>query len=377
MTAERPHTHPPGPPAPPTSPQSPVPSNESALQIEGSVSFPTKELLTEQWNGDVPHLFFHPLIVNPEMAFDGDRFHSFMHKWFVTKEELLRILEELYARDYVLVDFYDSISYESGGSSDAPRAVARRTSFAVPAGKKPLIISIDDLNYYPDTTLHGGALGLVIDVKGQLMARVPDGSGGEELSNEGEIPLLLERFIEKHPDFSWRGGRGIIGLTAYNGFLGYRTNDPHNSNRDQDSIKARDVANALKAMGWHFACHSWGHIHPGRMSATEYRNIEERWQREAAPIIGSTDLFIFPFGALPFDDPGKLAALQDLGYRVLFPVDRNYTSYDKDGSLVINRIQMDGLVLSRKTHFILPFVDPSRVSLHPFRFSIDKQEPRA
>lgn len=35
----------------------------------------------------------------------------------------------------------------------------------------------------------------------------------------------VEAFIQEHPDFSNNGARGILGLTGYNGILGYRTDD--------------------------------------------------------------------------------------------------------------------------------------------------------
>ena len=35
----------------------------------------------------------------------------------------------------------------------------------------------------------------------------------------------VEAFIQEHPDFSNNEARGILGLTGYNGILGYRTDD--------------------------------------------------------------------------------------------------------------------------------------------------------
>mgnify|MGYP000718429092 FL=1 len=31
---------------------------------------------------------------------------------------------------------------------------------------------------------------------------------------------LIDRFVEEHPDFSYRGAKGIVALTGYNGILG-------------------------------------------------------------------------------------------------------------------------------------------------------------
>ena len=40
-----------------------------------------------------------------------------------------------------------------------------------------------------------------------------------------DVLTILEDFIEAHPDFSYRGARGTIAVTGYNGIFGYRTSD--------------------------------------------------------------------------------------------------------------------------------------------------------
>ena len=80
-------------------------------------------------------------------------------------------------------------------------------------------------------------------------------------------------YKRQHPDFSYRGRKGIIALTGYNGILGYRTSDRvygpggtgdwENANLEADKAKAKAVADAMRANGWEFASHSWGHINYG------------------------------------------------------------------------------------------------------------------
>ena len=58
----------------------------------------------------------------------------------------------------------------------------------------------------------------------------PSGLGKYDL-----VPIL-DRFVEEHPDFSYRGAKAILALTGYNGVLGYRTDetyDPASPNYDQ------------------------------------------------------------------------------------------------------------------------------------------------
>ena len=89
---------------------------------------------------------------------------------------------------------------------------------------------------------------------------------------------LIDRFVEEHPDFSYRGAKGIVALTGYNGILGYRTDSSYETRPDDldaDKVKwldehpdfdlnteregAAKVAQAMKDEGWLFASHTWGH----------------------------------------------------------------------------------------------------------------------
>ena len=87
---------------------------------------------------------------------------------------------------------------------------------------------------------------------------------------------LIDRFVEKHPDFSYRGAKGILALTGYNGILGYRTDESYETrpaDLDENKVQwldahpdfslekeraaAKKVADAMKAEGWEFASHTW------------------------------------------------------------------------------------------------------------------------
>mgnify|MGYP006906688108 CR=1 FL=1 len=82
---------------------------------------------------------------------------------------------------------------------------------------------------------------------------------------------LIDRFVEEHPDFSYRGAKGIVALTGYNGILGYRTDSSYETRPDDldaDKVKWLDehpdfnlnterenaarVAQAMKDEGWLF-----------------------------------------------------------------------------------------------------------------------------
>ena len=94
------------------------------------------------------------------------------------------------------------------------------------------------------------------------------------------IPLM-DQFIEAHPDAVYHNARGTVALTGYDGILGYRTDGDYKTREDltddqvawldahpdfdwdKECEEAKKVADAIKADGWTFASHTWGHIRVG------------------------------------------------------------------------------------------------------------------
>jgi len=95
------------------------------------------------YEGKLLNIFFHPVVARPEIAFKGSEKDHFL-EWFVTADEFRKILHEMYMDNYVLInidEFYD-VTYTNG----VKRVTVKK--LLVPEGKKPFVLSIDDLNYY-------------------------------------------------------------------------------------------------------------------------------------------------------------------------------------------------------------------------------------
>lgn len=60
---------------------------------------------------NVPHIFFHSLIVDPDRAFDGDVDETGYNLYMCTISEFEAIMQQMYDKGYVLVSPYD-IAYE-------------------------------------------------------------------------------------------------------------------------------------------------------------------------------------------------------------------------------------------------------------------------
>ena len=72
----------------------------------------------EDYQGPVEHIFFHPLIAYPELAFDGDAQSKGFDDYFVTVPEFKEVMRQFYENGYVLIDIH--LLYEVDENGVAP-----------------------------------------------------------------------------------------------------------------------------------------------------------------------------------------------------------------------------------------------------------------
>ena len=194
---------------------------------------------------------------------------------------------------------------------------------------------------------------------------------------------IVDDFVKRHPDFSYRGDKGTIGLTGYNGVLGYRTSVREYGDTPttrSEIAKATTVATAMRADGWRFASHSWGHINFTTDSVASLRADAQRWRTEVEPIVGETKELIFPFGAdisgmTAYGETNPKYALlhNEFGFDYFFPIDTSVPAWMQfsGASLRQARINVDGLSMGRalknKNSVLWKFIDVKR--------SIDHSRP--
>ncbi|WP_368914823.1 polysaccharide deacetylase family protein [Exiguobacterium acetylicum] len=308
----------------------------------------------------VPHLFFHSLIADPKRAFDGDRKEAGYDDYMVTQQEFERILDALYKNDYVLVRPTDLAKEMNGKIVETP--------VRLPKGKQPLVLSQDDVNYYEYMEGDGFAKNLKVK-DGKIvneMVGKPDGAY--------DLVPLVDAFIQSHPDFSYKGAKGLLGITGYNGVLGYRSSYNqygHNKQVETARKQAKQTAVALKQDGWQFASHTYGHIWVGKESVTTIRADLKRYKQDVAPLIGKTPQLIYPYGSDVGDwhdySGEKYRLLIDSGFRYFFNVDASQHAWKQVGSDYFRqaRINVDGIRLRQavagKTSVLDPFFDAKKV----------------
>lgn len=301
--------------------------------------------LTKTELNNVPHIFFHSLIVDTARAFDNDADSAGYNMYMTTIEEFNQMMQQMYDRGYVLVSPYD-IAYEVTDETGTHMVLG---DIRLPEGKKPFILSQDDVNYYDymigsgngkgdippvvDSTGDGFATRLLVDENGNLVCEYIEADGTVRVGAYDMVPLL-EQFVEEHPDFSYHGARGILGVTGYEGVFGYRTKPSYEAALGTEAYQkevaqAKEVAECLKANGWLLASHTYGHPDYGNISLEWLKSDNQKWENTVASIIGETDILIYPYGSDIKDwkkytfDNQKYSYLYGRGYRYFFNVDGN------------------------------------------------------
>jgi len=285
----------------------------------------------------VTHIFFHVMIQSPEEAFGpNSQMPVGLNQYMATMEELDKVINSMYEKGYVLVSLSD---VAPAATDEAGNTVFSEGEIMLPPGKKAFVLSQDDVCYYHSYEHSGMAEKLVIDENGDVKTQYTDANGNTEIGIHDMVPYI-DAFIDEHPDFSYRGAKGILALTGYNGILGYRTDPTYNETKDRDHHQqkwldahpdfdyekeceeAKKVAKALKADGWEFASHSWGHMWQDRIGDSAFDIDAEKWMERVAPLIGGSNIWIYSNGE-DVDSPGyehRFETLRNYGFQYFCPV---------------------------------------------------------
>ena len=322
-------------------------------------SYETDKASCKSWPlEEVTHVFYHTLIKDTSKAFDGDYKEADYNQVMTTIDEFNKITETMYEKGYVMVSIYDMVKADENGNMT-------RGEILLPPGKIPFVLSQDDVCYYHYMDGDGYASRLIVDDKGKVRNEYIEDDGSVSVGDYDMVPLI-DRFVEKHPDFSYRGAKGIVALTGYNGILGYRTDQSYETRPDDlDDNKvewldahpdfslekeregAKKVADAMKAEGWLFASHTWGHQNIAQISLDTLQTDTQKFKDNVDPLIGGTDIIIFAFGTDLCGEEDyhgdKFEYLKGVGYNYFCNVDSSkYYVQIRDRYFRQGRRNLDG-----------------------------------
>ncbi len=257
----------------------------------------------------IANLSFHVLMADPTRACNKDvsgaELSGSYNKNFVSVEEFSRILNQLYAANYVLVDFdsfITSVPGVDGNSSFFSKSIY------LPQGKKPIMITETMVNYFEymvdpdkdgklDGTGHGFANKLVVDANGEIKASYVDANGQTLVGNYDLVPVL-EAFIQEHPDFSYQGARAILAVTGSEGVFGYRTNTSYVARfgqafYDNEVVEAKKVVEALRDKGYTIASYTYSNQDYRKQNTLQIQAEIKNWNDQIVPILGKVDTIVF------------------------------------------------------------------------------------
>ena len=316
-----------------------------------------------RYKGPVEHIFFHPLVPRPRYTFHKGSQPAEFAKWMVSVREFRAMLPQLYANDWVLVDL-DSLFRQVTTPSGTQ---LRQVPLMLPPGKKPLVISVDDLNYPQYMVDNRFNAKLVLDEQGNVAAQRTATDGTTLTSRRTEIVPILDRFVQRHPDFSINGAKGTIALTGAEGILGYRTSGDGPKALQEQQLAA-PVVKRLKQTGWTFASHTYSHPDLGAVSLAQVQRDTDRWETYVEPLVGkNVRILVYPYGSPAPAGSAQLQYLRRAGFRVFCTIGPRASLILQDGYAVQSRVHVDGVSLLSQQGTLKRFFDPASV--------IDKARP--
>ncbi|MBP5158901.1 MAG: polysaccharide deacetylase family protein [Lachnospiraceae bacterium] len=322
-------------------------------------------------NTKISHLFVHSLIVDTDRAFGkGSSQPVGYNRYMTTVKEFKKMLEQMYERGYVLISIHRIANWETDAEGNTK---LKAQPILLPEGKIPFVLSQDDVNYYKYMENNGFAERLVIGEDGKPTCEYFDAEGKVHYGEYDMLPIV-DAFLEEHPDFSYRGDKGILAVTGYEGALGYDTGWHMHDLETEEGKKelarlqeeATKVADAIKADGWEFASHSYTHTSMTTNSVEKVIYDTDKWKAEVEPILGPTDIYIYPFGADICDWRGykgeKYEYLKKAGFTYFCNVDSaQYWIQIHDEYFRMGRINADGERLYHTPEKLQYFFDPADV----------------
>ena len=266
----------------------------------------------------LPNLSFNVLIADPARAFKDEKYASAYNQNFVTVDEFSKILDQLYANGYVLVNF-DSFVEKT---TDAAGNVSYTTKpIYLPADKKPFMLTETLVNYFNyqidgdgdgKADAKGGGFASKMIVKdGEITCEMVDAEGNTVYGAYDLVPILNE-FIEEHPDFAYRGARATLAVTGKEGIFGHRINKG-----DTAAVAAAtELVQELRSQGYLIACNTYENLNYDKNKATDIQADLKSWTDEITPVLGNVDILVFARGSDISDYTGpKFNVLYSSGFR--------------------------------------------------------------
>lgn len=303
--------------------------------------------------GAIEILTVKPLIVRPDLAFDGDSYAAAANDTMLTTHEFRLLLEELYANGYILID-----------ASRIYTADRKREALQLPAGKKPLVLVIEGLNYYASRRQTGNCWDLVFDEGGEVSGLYQDTDGQMVADRNAEAIGILDIFVETHPDFSHDGAKGTISLTGYECLFGKIIDQDQLDDRNlaltgngfapltltaadiaASRQEALDIIRQLQKTGWLFASSTYGSIDVSNASMEKLMADHEKWLAQIGSLTGPVEFFNYPSGSILTGSDDRAIWLREQGFILFGGLGTTAYLYAGNGYIYVDKTPINGFTL--------------------------------
>ena len=299
----------------------------------------------EEYNGEIEHLVIGGIISYPSI-FSSEKDSTLLEEENITPSEFLKILKALHRNNYVLVKISDCFEL----NSEKPC----RKSLLLPKGKRPVILSIQNVVYGKT----GHVNRLIVD-DGIISSYTSKRSINERIHRDKEFITILENYVSKHPDFSINNAKGLIMISGSEGMFGYKTQKT-NANSKYQTKKCSQVISTLKTNGWEFCALNYD---KKDLSANnlDFASGINKWNNIVKPLIGSTPIYYFGEDYTQISDiKYKSELLSNCGFRLLINDNfetKTYTDNVFPNSLIINSKKINGATLRKHRNEFLNMFD--------------------
>lgn len=324
----------------------------------------------EKYAGTIEQLMIKPLIVNPKVAFDGDSYAGAANDTMLTTTEFKRILDQMYKRNYILIDADKMFTADN-----------KPASLMLPVGKKPFVLVIDSLNYYVSRRQTGNNWNLVLDANGEVCGQYEDADGQVVTDRTSEAIGILDEFVKAHPDFAYDGAKGTLSLSGYEGVFGYVTDRDQLDDRnaalaahgyptlvlDEAGIAAQReqaaaVIRRLQATGWIFATATYGNINCQTASLKTIKQDYAKWLAQVGSLTGPIRILHYPNGALLSGDDARFTFYKQQGIYLFSGLGANAYQFNGSNYIYVDKVQISGFSLrNAKTYRLARLFDAAAV----------------
>ena len=191
-------------------------------------------------------------------------------------------------------------------------------------------------------------------------------------------------FVEKHPDFTYDGAKGIISVSGHEAVFGYvvaageiedrnaalsASNLPTINPTNDDIDHARDQVTAIKNVladnGWKFASCTYNYIADCRNTEKQVlMDDHTKWMDQIGSLFGEVHILVYPNGNYIYGTDDRAVYYKNRGFRIFFGGGATPYHIYGDNYLFVDRAMMSYKTLNRKAYKELfdynEIIDPVR-----------------